>query len=334
MCHSQLTINRVERTTRMFSNWRQVPIDQAQRHPLYGVGGWLLVFAVGLLLGFMKEVGAVRGEAYKAGLTIGDLLSIDDPAVSYLKLAFGLQFLIIVVIYWLLFSKHPSFRKVTTGLLLGGWPAATLLGLIHPFPGLGEALGLGFLSWAFSCAVWVTYLQRSQRVRITFEHCIAASASDHSQISSRPAVAGPFGTPALASSAEIAPPHHSSMQPQPATTPEEELWAIAAQEMDSQGRRAGLWAKAFAEAQGNEPAARANYLKWRVLQLQHEFESRRKQAEEAQRATEEQGQQAALTELGQCPNCDAVISLMSDECPKCRANFGPGSSWKPVPVKT
>lgn len=124
------------------------------------------------------------------------------------------------------------------------------------------------------------------------------------------------------------------MQPQSAATPEEELWAIAAQEMDSQGRRAGLWAKAFAEAQGNEPTARANYLKWRVLQLQHEFESRRKQAEEAQRAAEEQGQQAALTELGQCPNCDALISLMSDECPKCRANFGLGSSWKPVPVKT
>ena len=319
----------------MASNWQKVPIDQAQRHPLYGVGGWLLVFAFGLLLSFMKDVGAVRAEAYKAGLTIGDLLSLDDPAVSYLKLAFGLQFLIVVGIYWLLFFKHPSFRKVTIGLLLGSWPAATLLGHIHPFPGLGGALGLGFLSWVFSCAVWVTYLQRSQRVRVTFEHRIAASASDLSQISSRPAVAGPFGTPALASSAEIAPPpHHSSMQPQPAATPEEELWAIAAQEMDSQGRRAGLWAKAFAEAQGNEPTARANYLKWRVLQLQHEFESRRKQAEEAQCAAEEQGQQAALTELGQCPNCDALISLMSDECPKCRANFGLGSSWKPVPVKT
>ena len=204
----------------MASNWQKVPIDQAQRHPLYGVGGWLLVFAFGLLLSFMKEVGAVRAEAYKAGLTIGDLLSLDDPAVSYLKLAFGLQFLIVVGIYWLLFFKHPSFRKVTIGLLLGSWPAATLLGLIHPFPGLGGALGLGFLSWVFSCAVWVTYLQRSQRVRVTFEHRIAASASDLSQISSRPAVAGPFGTPALASSAEIAPPritrpcNHNLPQPQ------------------------------------------------------------------------------------------------------------------------
>lgn len=281
----------------------------------------------------MKEVGAVRGEAYKAGLTISDLLSIDDPAISYLKLAFALQFLIVVVIYWLMFSKHPSFRKVVTGLLLGDWPAAALLGLIHPFPGQGETLGLGFLSWAFSCAVWVTYLQRSQRVRVTFEHCIAASGFVHSQIGSRPAVAGPSGTFALASNAEIAMPHHSSMQPQSAATLEEELWAIAAQEMDSQGRRAGLWAKAFAEAQGNEPAARANYLKWRVLQLQHDFEARRVQAEEAQCAVEEHGQQAALTQHGQCPNCDAVILLMSDECPKCRANFGPGSSWKPVPVE-
>ena len=106
----------------MASNWQKVPIDQAQRHPLYGVGGWLLVFAFGLLLSFMKDVGAVRAEAYKAGLTIGDLLSLDDPAVSYLKLAFGLQFLIVVGIYWLLFFKHPSFRKqVTQGRRKADW---------------------------------------------------------------------------------------------------------------------------------------------------------------------------------------------------------------------
>lgn len=107
------------------------------------------------------------------------------------------------------------------------------------------------------------------------------------------------------------------MQPQSAATPEEELWAIAAQEMDSQGRRAGLWAKAFAEAQGNEPTARANYLKWRVLQLQHELSPVGNKPKKRSVLRVNRGNRFALTELGQCPNCDALISLMSDECPKC-----------------
>lgn len=34
-----------------------------------------------------------------------------------------------------------------------------------------------------------------------------------------------------------------------------------------------------------------------------------------------------LKPKGQCPNCDAVIDFAALECPKCRASFGPGSSW-------
>ena len=44
--------------------------------------------------------------------------------------------------------------------------------------------------------------------------------------------------------------------------------------------------------------------------------------------------QAALESgpKGQCPNCDAVIPLHSEFCPKCKAAFGIGSAWKIVPV--
>lgn len=54
----------------MAARWQQVPIDRARQHPLYGVGGWLIVFSVGLALGLMKELGTVRGEAYEAGMTM------------------------------------------------------------------------------------------------------------------------------------------------------------------------------------------------------------------------------------------------------------------------
>jgi hypothetical protein len=32
--------------------------------------------------------------------------------------------------------------------------------------------------------------------------------------------------------------------------------------------------------------------------------------------------------MGTCPNCTSVIPLASEECPKCKAVFGPGSAWK------
>lgn len=35
---------------------------------------------------------------------------------------------------------------------------------------------------------------------------------------------------------------------------------------------------------------------------------------------------------GQCPNCDAVIPMNSSECPKCKAQFGPGSAWEVKPL--
>lgn len=36
--------------------------------------------------------------------------------------------------------------------------------------------------------------------------------------------------------------------------------------------------------------------------------------------------------LGKCPNCDSIIPLYSEECPKCQALFGLGSAWKLIPL--
>ena len=231
----------------------------------------------------------------------------------------------VVVIYWLMLSKHRSFRKVTTALLLGGWPAAALLGLIHPFSGLGGALALGLLSWALSCAVWVTYLHRSQRVRVTFEHCVSPEHEADSEVGSQGVV--PMRFPAVAR-AELAGLHHTEVKQQPAAPPtpqrggsvqrgvkaqvqetptpvqtaassDEDLWAIAAEEVDGPTRRRGLWAKAFADAQGDEAGAKVNYLKWRVEQLQREATVRQQQALAEQAARQRANEQQASAEAAQ-----------------------------------
>ena len=61
---------------------------------------------------------------------------------------------------------------------------------------------------------------------------------------------------------------------------DEELWAFALGEFESEDRRAGLWAKCFSLAGGIESSAKAAYLSQRVLELQHEQEAEKFKYEE------------------------------------------------------
>ena len=131
--------------------------------------------------------------------------------------------------------------------------------------------------------------------------------------------------------------HGNSVAPAPvnepasfAAVPREEFWSSALAEFDSTARRPGLWARAFAEAQGNEAVAKANYLRYRASELEeaHQLQDAERQRELAQ-ATQ-------LTAQGTCPNpsCKAVIPLSGQECPKCGATFGGESGWSVRPIET
>lgn len=324
----------------MANHWQQVPIEQARQHALYGVGGWLVFFAVGLLLSLFRELGAANVEAYKAGMTFGELLTIDHPAALYLKAALGLQAAMIVIIYWLLFSKHPSFRKTTSALLLAGWPVVALLGVIQPFPGLVNALAVGFFSWALSCGVWVTYLQRSRRVRITFEHCVATDGQGNAHCvvpSERPSVVTPLahGTrepqpaPAWSAPPEVA---HADQSTRPVGAVEEEFWSNALAEFEGPSQRPGVWARAYAEAQGNEAVAKAAYLRYRASELERQAKERAREAELERLAGEQRAYE--LIPKGRCPNsnCRYVMPLSQKTCVKCGALFDDGG-WNLIPIE-
>jgi hypothetical protein len=51
---------------------------------------------------------------------------------------------------------------------------------------------------------------------------------------------------------------------------DEGLYSQVVDELRRAGPRPGLWAKAFAEARGNDSEAKALYLKYRVIQLREE----------------------------------------------------------------
>ena len=285
----------------MSVKWKSISPTEAIQHPLYGVKNWLAVFAFGILLGLLKEVGGLNGEAQKAGLTLGQLFALDLPFVTFVKVALAVETASVAVIYWLLIAKHPKFRSVTTWIMLCTYPIVSVVGIVSQLDGLAHEVVMGGFTWAISCAVWITYLQRSERVRVTFEHCIrvidvqipsqsfetghtnARSAEGSAPEPLRPpmltsnmptnpsqSIVNQVTAQAANTSVTPLPPVNAILLSQPMNlneSTEEDHWATALQEVETGLRRPGVWAKAFAECDGDETKSKVAYLKARVQQL-------------------------------------------------------------------
>ncbi len=329
------------------SKWRNVSKETAAAHKLYGVGGWLLFFAVGCFLGLLADLGRVNIDARSMGLSTGDYLSIPHPSIGVTKATLLFEVIVVVCIYWMMFFKSVNFRRYASVLLLSVFPVVCLVALANTYEGVGTALASEFIRWAVSCGVWVSYLQLSTRVRVTFEHCIPEESEkvqslNQSLITSGSAHASTIAPAVAGEGARVTIPASDE--------PEEQFWAIALSECDEQKMRPGLWAKAFAESQGQETVAKAVYMKLRAAQLQSDRNSQQlKEREEHERfahaALEQQkkfeAEQAALLSRmsedvrvealkpkGRCPNCSAVIALDAEDCPHCNASFGASSAWR------
>lgn len=336
----------------MNTSWKPISATHAAAHPLYGIKGWLLFLAFGLLLGPLKELAAINAEAHKAGVALSELLSIDLPQVSLIKVSLSLSALCTAVIYWLLFTKHPKFRSISTWIWIGSYPVVAILGLLNPFEGLGSAIITSLIPWLLSCAVWVTYLNLSQRVRVTFEHSVRVvspepmhapdkssySASSFDAVNRSKNIDSSAG---LASTNRTSPSGFAMPDFAKANVSDEVLWASALAEFESRNRRQGLWAKSFSDSNGNESLAKARYLANRVHELQKEQQAAQLQQEEAKRQMKDQEKRADkaamerfyyLLPKGICPNCDSKIPLESKACPRCKALFGSDSTWKPRPL--
>lgn len=327
------------------SKWRHIGEEAALEHELYGVGGWLLLFAVGCFLGLLADFGRVNGDAHSIGMSLGDYLSISHPSINALKVVLFYEVVAVACIYWMMFAKSRGFRTYTSWLLLVMFPFMVVVSMANTYEGVGAVLVSGFIRWAIGCAIWVSYLHLSKRVRVTFEHCVL----DETEVPPEPkpeatsVVNSITATPAVFASAEKA-------ATQNVNEPEEQFWAIALAECNQQNMRPGLWAKAFAESQGQEALAKAHYMRLRATQLQVEHMFRQEQ-EVAHKKTVEQAEIAQQQELeaeqaialanmnederlealrpkGRCPNCSAIINADSENCSHCKADFGSGSKWQ------
>jgi uncharacterized membrane protein YhaH (DUF805 family) len=138
------------------------------------------------------------------------------------------------------------------------------------------------------------------------------------------------------------------------TEPMEDFWAQALHECESSTMKAGLWAKALAEAAGDEKLAKATYIRLRATQLQVQYaqnqqalqlvRDQERQLEQERLAAQEAAAAALLAQMnederakamlpkGRCPACEAVIPLESETCPHCDALFTEDSKWKVKPL--
>ena len=259
----------------MARDWQQISLEEARSNPLYGAKNWLAVFASGVLMVPLREYSEISSVANDAGIQVSEMLARNDAVAYYAKIVFAFECLMVVVIFWLLFTKHRSFRPVASLFLLASWPVFVSAAVITELPAGPSGLSSLLFPWILSCSVWVTYLQRSRRVRVTFENAVLVETQGPL---STPIAVPPIPDPSRVSewlSSQLGKPGLNSLPPTKATPAsqanmDEEVWSQALREFEGVSRRQGLWARVFAEADGNDSIAKARYLKERAGQIADE----------------------------------------------------------------
>lgn len=270
----------------MAREWRKVSAEEARAHALYGVKNWLAVFALGVLLVPLREFSSLDAEASRLGIAVGQLLDTNASFKVWATLVLTTEIAVVMVIYGLMLSKSPHFRIATSAILIALFPTLATFAFLTGAPGSDVGIVFGFFAWIISCLVWVTYLQRSQRVRVTFEHCVlSADVRSSAPLGAEPDARCSDTALPLPAASELQA-QDSPAMPTEATSvslvagertivgttveAEEAMWAQALNEFSGADRKQGLWAKSFAEAFGNDSAAQARYLSERVRQLSEE----------------------------------------------------------------
>lgn len=335
----------------MANKWRVISAEQAKAHPLHGVGGWLFLLVAGMMvLGPLLGAGRIGAEFASAERQYPALPSSDEW--NAFKSATWWTFLAIAALSfyggWGLAKGNgwSVVKRAQAILWISGPVGSLVISVLVPLvtfgnSNVGDAQFVGaLLASVIAAAVWTAYLSRSKRVRITFAHCVLvepANSDDKSEVLEMGSK-----TPQYSSSPSNAVPISSQQDTTMAANLEEEFWAKALAEYESNARRPGLYARAFSQAQGNEAVAKASYLKQRVEEFSLEHQQHVRAQEQADKEAIEKARFARLTEAqrayellpkGHCPSCEAVIPISAQVCPRCRALFGTGSAWKILPIK-
>lgn len=244
--------------------WSPMSKEQAQAHPLYGIKWGLIVFAVFEILQPIVIWGGFKRELFEAQVSMAEFFTQSTLAPIFVA-SLLITLVRTGVICWAMFTKHPRFRAIATWLLVLFFPANLLAALIFPVQGVGPWIAQVLIVWLIFGSLWVAYVQRSHRVRVTFEHMAKVPFMPEAPLVVAPTVINEetMSSDSTGLTAAVVKPNDPLKQP----VREEELWAEALREFESADRKSGLWAKSYAQHQGQDAAAKASYLTERVEQL-------------------------------------------------------------------
>lgn len=146
------------------TDWYQIDKHEARLHPLYGVGFWLWGLCSLLLFRFAKANSDFVNEQVARGLT-PEFYQLAEGDLLYLQLALILRLVLFLFFLIELFIKPRWFRTGTITALLSVELLATGLAFY-----VDPLIGLTKIASILITIVFCTYIARSKRVRLTFEH--------------------------------------------------------------------------------------------------------------------------------------------------------------------
>ncbi|ATJ86489.1 hypothetical protein [Ralstonia solanacearum] len=169
--------------------WVDIDPMEAEHHPLYGIAGWLpwvLVAAVGgptwvFWQGLSVDALQVAG---------ADLFNADTPGSGVVNLTLLLYLISTTTVLVLATTHDSAFRPAMLVHMATLPPMIGLMLLVGGMHGGGQTLIDGVAVALLLLATCGVYLQRSRRVRVTFEHQVPASGEPQPRLWHRRRVAG------------------------------------------------------------------------------------------------------------------------------------------------
>lgn len=165
--------------------WRQITEEEAQQHPLYGVGGWLLVMMILLILGIALNLVSLLGSGGR--VEMGGLQIEASLGFRSVLIIIGIVLNIVVVVF--AFTKNPKFPMVALAALWAGVVVALISTFIGPsitieggdeqvrqmiIEQVNASYSTGALTGLVVAAVIAAliswYLLASKRVNVTYNH--------------------------------------------------------------------------------------------------------------------------------------------------------------------
>ena len=269
------------------TSWKTLTDSKVKNHPLYGIGGWSILFFILLLIRIWGTIAVVGGRSDVALIWY---------IVDVLLILWNLQ------VIFLFLNKDQQFVNSYIGLVVAGIVFGVVLYVAEydQIPDVARSFAQRdflrtWIIWQSAIGVAVAllinvgllvYVFRSRRMRVTFFHQVLSAdptlfESDHKKSE----VVGqvPLNLPPSKKAEKVPTPSEKPLR----DLDDDQLFKIAWRESEGNSRDEDLWAKLFVDNDGDENKTKASYTKLRFGELKEQGKDERAKWEKNQRIKEE-----------------------------------------------